>query len=83
MEIGEQSKVRGGTGGGGENAKMDEQLATLALKVVPVTGDGNCFFRSICFLLVVIVVFNHHIMHGVYPSWNHCRVDSEMERLPV
>ncbi|CAM6092176.1 unnamed protein product [Calypogeia fissa] len=43
-----KSKIRGGTGGGGgENTKVDEQLAALGLKVIQVTGDGNCFFRAI------------------------------------
>ncbi|KAL3676072.1 hypothetical protein R1sor_026020 [Riccia sorocarpa] len=34
-------------GGGGENGKMNEQLAPLGLKVVNITGDGNCFFRAV------------------------------------
>ncbi|KAG6546372.1 hypothetical protein Mapa_012413 [Marchantia paleacea] len=32
---------------GGENGKMNEQLAPLGLKVVNMTGDGNCFFRAV------------------------------------
>ncbi|KAL2610603.1 hypothetical protein R1flu_029176 [Riccia fluitans] len=34
-------------GGGGDNGKMNEQLAPLGLKVVNITGDGNCFFRGL------------------------------------
>ncbi|KAL2608280.1 hypothetical protein R1flu_026853 [Riccia fluitans] len=34
-------------GGGGDNGKMNEQLAPLGLKVVNITGDGNCFFRAV------------------------------------
>jgi OTU domain-containing protein 3 len=44
-----KSKFRGASGGygGDEISKMDEQLATLGLKAVQMTGDGNCFFRAI------------------------------------
>ena len=33
-------------------ANLNEQLTLLGLKVVPVTADGNCFFRFISKLLM-------------------------------